>query len=155
MTSAVLLVGSAWMERRMPAGERRDHARGFTYVGLLLAVALMSIGLLGASEVWMTSARRQQAAELEWIGEQFVQALGSYYHSSPGSVKVYPATLNELLEDRRFLTMRRHLRQIYRNPFTGQADWEPIIGAGGRIMGVRARVSWPEGQSTRDFVHRP
>jgi type II secretory pathway pseudopilin PulG len=155
MTFAVPRVASAWMEQRMPVGERSGHARGFTYVGLLLAIALMSIGLLGASEVWVTHARRQQAAELEWIGEQFVQALGSYYHSSPGSVKVYPATLNELLEDRRFLTMRRHLRQIYRNPFTGQPDWEPVVGAGGRIVGVRARVSWPEGQSMREFRHKP
>lgn len=144
-----------WMERRMRAGSRRGLSAGYTYIGLLLTVALMSIGLLAASEVWVTNARRQQAVELEWIGEQFVQALGSYYNASPGSVKSYPSTLNELLEDRRFLTMRRHLRQIYRNPFTGKPDWEPILGAGGRIAGVRARLSSPEGQSTRDFVHKP
>ncbi|MCR5881421.1 hypothetical protein LRS03_00490 [Rhizobacter sp. J219] len=121
----------------------------------MLAIALMSVGLLAASEVWVTQARRQQTAELDWIGEQYVQALGSYYHSSPGSVKVYPATLTELLEDRRFLFMRRHLRQIYRNPFTGKPDWEPIVGAGGGIVGVRARVSVPEGESVREFTHRP
>lgn len=143
------------MGRRMQVGKCRIRVAGFTYLGLLIAIALMSIGLLGASEIWVTNNRRQQAAELEWVGGQFIQALGSYYESSPGSAKVYPATLNELLEDRRFLTMRRHLRQIYRNPYTGKPDWQPIAGAGDRIVGVRAVVVRVEGESTRDFIHKP
>lgn len=138
----------------MQAGDRRAPSQGFTYVGLLVGIALISVGLLAASEVWVTHARRQKAQELEWIGHQFVLALGSYYESSPGSVKVYPLALSDLLEDRRFLTMRRHLRRIYRNPYTAEADWQPII-AGGRIVGVRAVVVSEDGSSTRDFIHRP
>lgn len=143
------------MGLHMRAGRCCERAGGFTYLGLLIAIAVMSVGLLAASAIWVTALRRQQAAELEWVGGQFVQAIGSYYDSSPGSVKVYPTSLAELLEDRRFLTMRRHLRQIYRNPFSGKPDWEPITAAEGGVVGIRARITSIEGQLIREFVHRP
>ena len=129
--------------------------RGFTYLGLLLAIALIGIGLTAASEVWVATARRQKMIELEWIGAQFVQAVGSYYEASPGSVKVYPSSLEELLEDPRYLTVRRHLRRIYANPFTGSTKWEPVRGPGGRLQGVRVLLSAELGGSVREFVYVP
>jgi hypothetical protein len=44
--------------------------------------------------------------------------------------------LQDLLEDRRFVTMRRHLRQVYVNPMSGQADWEMLVAPDGGIKGV-------------------
>ena len=132
------------------------HQEGFTYLGLLLAVVVLGIGLAAASEVWVTTAHRQKMEELQWIGAQFTGALGSYYEASPGSVKIYPPNLEELLEDRRYLTPRRHLRVVYRNPFTGKADWEAVIGVDGRVRGVRARWVFDRGSETREFVvHAP
>lgn len=61
--------------------------RGFTYLGLLLAIALVGLGLSVASEVWVNVARRQKLEQLEFVGQQFVQAIGSYYESTPGPVK--------------------------------------------------------------------
>jgi len=70
-------------------------------------------------------------------------------------VKVYPLSLEELLEDKRYLTVRRHLRAVYPNPFTGKPDWELIVGSGGRVRGVRARISTDSGVEVREFVHAP
>ena len=125
---------------------------GFTYLGLIAAVAVLGVGLLAASEVWVTTARRERMVQLEWVGAQFVQAIDSYYWSSPGSVKTYPSDLNELLEDRRNLTMRRHLRQIYANPFSGKPDWALIAGPGGKVVGVRAVAQGAQGAEFREFV---
>jgi type II secretory pathway pseudopilin PulG len=113
---------------------------GFTYLGVLLAIALLGIGLAAASEVWSTTARRQRMEQLDWVGQQYVQAIGSYYESTPGRVKAYPHDLNDLVIDRRFPFVRRHLRQVYVNPLTGLADWQMVIAPDGGVRGVRVAV---------------
>lgn len=129
--------------------------RGFTYLGVLVAIALLGIAQLAVSEVWTTSAARQRAEELDWIGAQFVQAIGSYYQATPGAAKSFPRTLEELLEDRRFVVVRRHLRVVYRNPYTAQADWQLLTGTNGTFAGVRAVFPTGEGIQSRDFVYLP
>ena len=129
---------------------------GFTYLGVLLTIALLGIGLTAASEVWVTIAKRQRLEQLDWVGQQFVQAIGSYYEASPGRVKAYPPTLRDLLEDRRFAFVRRHLRQLYVNPFSGAADWDVVRAPDGGIRGLRvvlARVD--AATSSREFVYVP
>jgi type II secretory pathway pseudopilin PulG len=128
---------------------------GFTYLGLLLAIALVGLGLTAASEVWVTVARRQRLDQLEFVGQQFVQAIGSYYESSPGGVKKFPKSLDDLLEDRRYPFVRRHLRQAYINPFTGRTDWDLVAGPGEGFLGVRVRVpaSNDAGEVAREFVY--
>ena len=132
-----------------------QRQRGFTYLGLLLAIALLGIGLTAASEVWSTVARRQRMAQLEWVGQQYAQAIGSYYESTPGIVKAYPTQLEDLLEDRRVLFVRRHVRQLYPNPLTGQIDWQPINSPTGGVRGVRVPVSdvGDERAAAREFVY--
>ena len=139
--------------RRNRSGHRR--AGGFTYLWVLLAIAIVGVGLVAASEVWVTSARRHKAEELAWVGGQFVQAIGSYYYASPGGANVYPVALEDLLEDRRFVTVRRHLRTIYLNPFSGKADWELVRGENGRIVGVRAVWTADAAQVAKGFVFMP
>ena len=134
---------------------RAQNERGFTYLWVLVAIAVLGIGLLAVSEVWVTSARRQKLVELEWIGAQFTQAIGSYYQSTPGAAKAYPLTLQDLLEDRRYVTMRRHLRTVYANPFTGKQDWEQVVAADGRIRGVRVALPAEEVSAVREFVYQP
>lgn len=131
--------------------------RGFTYLGLLLAIALLGLGLSAASEVWVTVARRQKLEQLEFAGQQITQAIGSYYESSPGGTKKFPKTLEDLLEDRRYPFVRRHLRQVYVNPFSGTADWELVEAPGGGVRGVRARAAVAGGDATavREFGYVP
>ena len=126
---------------------RPGSSRGFTYLGVLLAVALAGIGLLAASEVWVTSAHRQRRAQLEWIGTEYERALGSYYESSPGGLRSYPRSLDQLLLDPRYPTARRHLRQVYPDPFSGSTDWTLLRLPDGGISAICAEIpavaGWP------------
>lgn len=110
--------------------------RGFTYLGLLFAVALAGVALAATGVVWSMERQRERERELLFIGEQFREAIASYYERSPGLVKRYPAKLDDLLKDGRFLTVRRHLTQIYRDPMTGTRNWGLISAPEGGVMGV-------------------
>lgn len=112
--------------------------RGFTYVGLLVAVALAGVALAAAGTLWSTTARRDKEAELLFVGDQFRRAIGSYYDGTPGA-KRYPLKLEELLEDKRLAVTRRHLRQLYPDPTTGRPDWDLVRLPDGAIVGVRSR----------------
>lgn len=134
---------------------RAGRERGFTYLWVLVAIAVLGVGLLAVSEVWVTSARRLKLVELDWIGGEFTRAIGSYYQATPGAAKVYPKTLQDLIEDRRYVTVRRHLRRLYANPFTGKADWELIVAADGRVRGVRVALAVDDGPLSREYVYEP
>jgi type II secretory pathway pseudopilin PulG len=140
----------------MPTRSRlRTSQVGFTYLWVLVAIALLGLGLAAASELWVSRVRREKLAELDWIGVQFTQAIGSYYYATPGAARAYPMSLQDLLEDKRHLTVRRHLRAIYPNPFTGRADWEPVLGSDGRVRGVRAQIPGDGAGTSVEFVYRP
>ncbi|MCW5623146.1 MAG: type II secretion system protein [Burkholderiales bacterium] len=109
---------------------------GFTYLLLLFFVALTGVALARAGVVWDTMARRDREAELLFVGEQFRQAIRSYYENSPTAGKSFPRSLEDLLEDHRLPIPRHHLRQIYIDPMTGRADWGLIRVDGGGIIGV-------------------
>ncbi|MGH8133163.1 MAG: type II secretion system protein [Steroidobacteraceae bacterium] len=109
---------------------------GFTYLGLLLAVAIIGLLLTVASRVWSISAQRDKEAELLYAGDQYRRAIAGYYAFGHH----YPLTLDDLLVDKRYPVPRHYLRQRYRDPFTGQADWALIpdpTGVG--IMGVASQ----------------
>jgi type II secretory pathway pseudopilin PulG len=121
----------------MPSGKDR----GFTYVALLIAVAVIGAGLAGAAELWSQQERRERERDLLFIGGEFRRAIERYYRDSPGVAKNYPQELSELIEDRRFPTPRRHLRRMYRDPMTGRAEWDLLEAPTGGIMGVRSLSS--------------
>jgi type II secretory pathway pseudopilin PulG len=116
---------------------RRAFEQGFTFIGVLILVAIAGVALAGAGQLWSTAAKRDKEAQLLFVGDEFRRAIGSYYESSPG-VKQFPQKLEELLEDRRVPTIRRHLRQIYRDPMTDKRDWD-LVMIGDRIIGVHSK----------------
>jgi type II secretory pathway pseudopilin PulG len=113
-----------------------SRARGFTYLGVLFAVVFMAIALALAGQIWSTLDRRARERQLLFIGAEFRQALTRYYEGSPGTVKQYPLTLEELVRDKRYPDTRRYLRKIYADPFTGKAEWGLVKGPGGAITGI-------------------
>jgi type II secretory pathway pseudopilin PulG len=114
----------------------RARQRGFTYLGALILVAVVGLGLAATGETWSRARQREKEADLIWIGNQFKQAIGLYYQRSPGAVKRYPETLAELLEDKRFLSTQRYLRNIYADPLTGKPQWGLVRAPGGGVMGI-------------------
>lgn len=108
----------------------------------MLLVATTSAGLAVAAEAWSHSREREKEAELLWIGNQFRQAIGLYYERAPDGVKRYPQALEDLLEDRRFLTPQRYLRKIYADPMSGKTQWDLVRDSGGGITGVQSPVKF-------------
>lgn len=100
-------------------------------------MATLGVGLAAVGQLWQQAAQRERERELLFIGEQFRRAIGAYYEASPGT-KHYPRRLEQLLADDRVPGVRRHLRRIYRDPMTGQADWG-LVMQGDQILGVHSQ----------------
>lgn len=109
--------------------------KGFTYVAALVLIVVMGVMLGAVGKIWSTAQQREKERELLFIGNQFRQAIGRYYNQSPGGVKVFPQSLDDLLHDPRQLGTQRYLRKIYRDPMTGQPEWAVFV-VNGRITGV-------------------
>ena len=107
--------------------------RGFTYIGLLLAVAVMGLVLMIAAQVWSTTEQRERETQLLFVGDAYRLAIGGYFAAGHR----FPQTLQDLLVDERTPVPRHYLRRLYSDPMTGKADWTLVLTADGQgIMGV-------------------
>lgn len=119
------------------ATAQRQACRGYTYLGLLFMVALAGGALSVVGKSWSTAELREREQQLLFIGNEFRRAITSYYDAQEGgSPKRFPESLEDLVEDNRFPTPRRHLRRIYADPMTGKADWGLVLSPDKRIMGI-------------------
>jgi hypothetical protein len=122
----------------MKSGSPPRNQSGVTYLLVLFFVAASSAMLAATAIIWSHERQRHKEEELLWIGNQFREAIGLYYQRTPGAVKRYPEKLEDLLEDKRYLTTARYLRRIYRDPLTGKPQWGLIPAPEGGFMGVRS-----------------
>lgn len=111
---------------------------GFTYLMALFALGVMLGGLAAAGEMWETSARREKEAQLLFVGNQYRRAIGLYFEATPGSVKAYPRTLEDLIKDPRHARTERYLRKFYADPITGRNEWGFVTAPDGGIQGVHS-----------------
>lgn len=126
------------MAATMPIFDAHGKSAGFTYLWVLMTVAFAGIGLSLAAQVHTTAIHRDQEAALLAIGRQFQQALRSYANAAAvDGPSRYPQNLGDLLEDRRGPVVRRHLRQVFVDPVTGQAQWGEVR-VGGRLVGLHS-----------------
>lgn len=129
----------------MQAGSWKGRIRhnGFTYIVMLFALAIFGIGLAALGETWSAVSRREKEQELIQIGEAYINAIHRYVENSPGAVKNYPATLYDLVEDKRYTGVQRYLRQVYRDPLTADGVWGIVSAPDGGIMGVHSLCNQP------------
>ena len=118
---------------------RLRGARGFTYVGLLMIVAILGIISAGTVSLGEVMGRRDAEDELLFVGTQFRNAFRSYYESTPAGQPRFPSALTDLLKDPRYPETRRHLRRMYIDPLTRKHDWVLVQAPEGGIMGVHSR----------------
>ena len=134
----------ALMAQRMQIGKAMQrsnqyHWQGFTYIGVLVILAVMMMALGAVSQVWHSVMQREKEQELLFIGHQFRAAIGQYYVQSGGR---YPANLEALLESNDIgvtgagAKKNRFLRKIYYDPITNQSNWGLIMGPDKRVQGI-------------------
>jgi type II secretory pathway pseudopilin PulG len=122
----------------MARGKRlQRRARGFTYIGLLVLVAVIGIMLAAAGEVASTAAQRDREAQLLWVGHEYRAAIGRYWNKR----RSYPPSLQDLLGAAPGTASDtavpvRYLRRLYPDPMTNAVDWALVAAPSGGIMGV-------------------
>ncbi len=113
--------------------------QGFTYIGVLVIVAVMMMALGAASQIWHSVMQREKEQELLFIGHQFRGAIGKYYAQSGNR---YPPSLEALLESNDLgvagsgAKKSCFLRKIYLDPMTGDSIWGIVEGPNKRVEGV-------------------
>ena len=116
-----------------------NQQRGFTYIGVLVILAVMMMALGAASEIWHSVMQREKEQELLFIGHQFRAAIGKYYAQSGNR---YPASLEVLLESNDLgvtgagAKKSRFLRKLYQDPMTNESNWGLIAGPDKRVQGI-------------------
>lgn len=84
------------------------HQKGFTYLAMLLGVAMLGATLALTGMAWQTVAQREKEADLLFVGGEFRRAIKQYYAFSGQ----YPRQISDLLKDPRFPGIRRYLRKL-------------------------------------------
>ena len=129
--------------QRGRAWPRRVLQRGATYLLLLFMLAVMAAGMAAMGTQWAVAAQRERETELRFRGAEFSRALAGWRDATPAGQPAAPLLLQDLLVDERSSPPRHHLRRLYTDPFTAQADWELMRGADGRIVAVASRARQP------------
>ena len=113
------------------------NRKGFTFIGVLAFLVVAGIALTAASKYWSTVIRREKEKELLFRGDQIKTAITSYYNNTPKNrAPSYPKNLEELVKDPRFLSIRRHLRKVYKDPMTEDGTWGLVRDSKGGVKGV-------------------
>lgn len=120
------------------AGRRAARDGGFTYIGLLILIAIIAVAATATIQLGSVTQRRSAEQELLFLGDQFIAALTSYARATPTGQQRAPKTLEQLLRDPRVPGVRRHLRRVPVDPLTGKAEWGLVRSADGLIVGVHS-----------------
>ena len=112
---------------------------------MAVLILVATLGAVGAAFGELTShaLQREKERDLLFVGNEYRKAIASYYRGTPGAIKRYPQSLEDLLEDRRYPTPVRHLRRLYRDPLTGDTEWGLLPAPEGGIRGVHSLSQEP------------
>ena len=120
----------------IPSTRAPRFQTGFTYIGVLVLVAIMGIIAAATADLWRTERKREIETELLFVGNQYRQAISQYYNQNTARGRSFPATLQDLLQDPRTPATKRYLRKLFLDPVTGSEEWGLVKGPAGEIMGV-------------------
>jgi len=135
--------------RRRAAARRSRPPHGMIYPLLLIAILVMGVASMGVAELWRTQVKREKEEELLFRLTQFRVAIAQYRAAH----NAYPRELKDLLEDRAQFSVRRYLRRIYKDPFTGKDDWRLslVIDKAGVVSGISDVKSRAEGKPLKSI----
>lgn len=111
------------------------NQRGVTLLVVLVAVVVLGLGAGIAGRTWSSLLQQEREEELLFRGDQYRRAIASFYQVKHGNAQgMYPSKLEDLLKDPRSLQTRRHLRRLYKDPFSG--DEFNLLRQAGTITGL-------------------
>ena len=113
------------------------NSNGFAYIALIVVIVIIGISLGAAGRYWSNVVLRDKEEELLFRGDQYRQAIELYYKAVPTAPQ-YPSSIDDLLMDKRTATGRRHLRQRYKDPISGEDVVEIRNTITKRIIGVNS-----------------
>jgi type II secretory pathway pseudopilin PulG len=146
---------------RNPNSANRNF-RGFAYIALLVVIIIIGISLGAAGKYWSNVMLRDKEEELLYRGDQYRRAIEHYVSAIPGR-QDYPQSIEDLLKDDRTATGKRHLRQKYKDPISGEDFVEIRNTLTKRIIGVHSpsekeplkKAGFPDVYNTTQVVAQP
>ncbi|MEX1841647.1 type II secretion system GspH family protein [Enterobacter cloacae] len=115
----------------------KSNESGFTYLLLIIWLAIVAIMLLCSEEHIAANWRRQKEAQLLFTGDQIRKAILDY-RDNPQSDTCFPVSFQQLSEDKRGGRTRYLLRRHYLDPFTGK-EWGKLYDKENRWIGVYSK----------------
>ena len=73
--------------------------RGAILLVLLVVIVIMGLAAGMAGQSWRSAMQQAREAELIWRGQQYQQAIASYYSVKHGPQNMLPAKLEHLLQE--------------------------------------------------------
>lgn len=114
------------------------HQGGLTYLIFLFLIAALGAGSAAIGVVWQHLAQRDREAELLSVGNEYRRAIERFWLSEAETTKRrLPINLDELIEDKRAIPPRRHLRRHYIDPITGNGEWG-VVRQNNGIVGIHS-----------------
>lgn len=117
--------------------------RGFTLVIVLIALGILAAGAAVVVPAWAHDAKRAQQHDFARAGQAYADAIARFRNASPGTVKQWPHSIDDLLIDRRYLAPVRHLRKPYADPINNNLPFVEVRNLQGRLVGVRSGSDAP------------
>jgi type II secretory pathway pseudopilin PulG len=109
-------------------------------IGVLIVLALAALAAVQTGQRLVDARQRANEEELLFVGEQYREAVQSYWRVSVRGVHAWPVQLEDLIEDRRFPEPRRHLRKLFADPMSPETPWG-IVRQGNALIGVYSQVN--------------
>lgn len=134
-----------------PRVATRHRQKGMLLIGVLVLLALASLTAVQTGQRWFDTRQRESEQDLLFVGEQYRQAIESYWREAPNSVQQMPRSVDDLIRDKRFPFPKRHLRKEFRDPlapaqaFAELRDGPLLIGVYSQAEGTPFRQSGFEG----------
>ena len=135
--------GAIWsvsMRFRIISGEPAvslQSENGFTFLTILVAVAIVGILTLQVVAPWKTTKKIDQEEELLFRGKAIRDGIESYYKSAHAGFNRFPERLEDLIGSQG-ITAGHFVRRLYNDPITN-GDWELIYDSGGLLKGVHSK----------------
>lgn len=120
------------------ARHRRGAQQGVILIGVLVMLGLMAALSAEVGMRWADERQRADEEELLFVGEQYRQAIESYWRSTPGGMRQWPTRLEDLVDDNRFPQPKHHLRKLFRDPVAPDQPWG-LLQVGSAIVGVHSQ----------------